>query len=491
MMRLPRVTTALAPLLLFVVAAGAQGQPVEPAATASVPPPLLVEDVLSSSGTHFPMILQSMAQRRAAEAKTTEALGAFDLVFSAEGFSRLGGFYSGTAVEGIAKQRFRRFGSSVYAGYKLSDGTFPIYEDVNFTNSGGAVKVGLLFSLMRDRDIDRQRFRETDAMLELEQADIDLLLTRIGVQQKAIVAYWRWVNAGRQLKIYEELLRIANQRQTGLEEQVRRGARAAIFLTENLQNIVGRQTFVASARRDVQLAANALSLYYRDSRGRPLVVTEDRLPPGSPLNEIYNLSIPRAEIPISEALAQRPELALLRTAIERQRNRIALAENNLKPRIDLNMEIQEGLGGVAEGGVSRDSTDPIVGVTFSVPLQRREARGQLDRSRAELEARQQEQQLRYDQIELEVNNLLVELTVARELLMLAAQEVQQSELMRVAEQRRFDSGASDFFLLNIREETAANARVRMMQAELLTRVARANYDAATVNLESLGIEPGN
>jgi hypothetical protein len=59
--------------------------------------------------------------------------------------------------------------------------------------------------------------------------------------------------------------------------------------------------------------------------------------------------------------------------------------------------------------------------------------------------------------------------------------------MRTSELRRFESGASDFFLLNIREETAANARIKMFQAELATRVARANYDAATVDTDRLGI----
>jgi outer membrane protein TolC len=122
-----------------------------------------------------------------------------------------------------------------------------------------------------------------------------------------------------------------------------------------------------------------------------------------------------------------------------------------------------------------------------VPLQQRVVRGQLEQSRAELEAKRQEQQLAADQIELEVRNILQELTAARELLELAEQEVTQSSIMRQSEVTRFQSGASDFFLVNIREETEANARVRMMQAKLATLVARANFDAATVDLERLGI----
>jgi len=449
--------------------------------------PLEIDDVLATSERHFPMILKSLAARRAAVAGTVEAEGAFDVVFSAEGFSRVDGFYDGTAVEGSVKQRVRPLGASVYAGYKLSDGTFPVYEDESFTNTGGALKVGMLFSLMRDRNIDPRRFAETDAMLDLERAELDVLLTKIGVQQRALVSYWRWVTAGRQLKVYENLLRIAIERQDGLEEQVRRGARAQIFLTENLQNITRRQILVTAAERDLAIAANALSLYYRDEAGSPLTPAPEQLPPGVPINEIGNEPVDD-EIALSAALTQRPDLAMLNNAIRKEQNRIALSENALKPRLDLNMEVQSGLGSVAEGGPSRDSTDTIVGFTFSVPFQQRSERGRLDRSRALLQAIREEERLKQEQIELEVRNLLLELRVSRELLLLAAQGVEQSEIMRASELRRFQSGASDFFLVNVREETAADARIDFYEAELRNRVARANFDAATVNLAELGIE---
>ncbi len=462
----------LAPALLF-----AQGPS---------PDVLTVEEVLASSERHFPRILQSMAARSQAEGETVTAAGAFDLVFDADGFSRATGFYDGIAVDGTARQRIRPLGASLYAGYKISDGDFPIYEDVNFTNTGGAVRVGMLFSLLRDRQIDTERFTETDARLKLRSAEIDVLFTKIGVQERALVAYWQWVMAGRRLQIYENLLRIAIDRQNGLERQVREGARAEIFLTENLQNINRRQRLAASARRDVQIAANALSLYYRDDEGLPAVPEASRVPPPVPIEDVSGIAEP-PPLSTSEALARRPELARLRIAIDRERNRLALARNDLKPRIDLNLEVQEGLGAVGEGGISRDSTDTIVGFTFSVPLQRRQARGRIDSSQAAISAREFEQQLRGEQIELEIRNLLVDLTVSQELLLIAEQELVNAELMRRSEVRRFESGASEFFLLNAREETEADARIALLDAELTTRIARANYDAATVDLGRLGI----
>ena len=476
------LTAMLLAALAAMPATGLRAQDASPA-------PLLIDEVLRASEQHFPRILQSLAARRAASGVALEAEGSFDLVFGADGFSRMSGFYDGTAIEGSAKQRLRPLGASVYAGYKLSSGDFPIYEDINYTNTGGAFKVGVLFSMLRDRTIDSQRFKETDARLNLRQAELDLLLTKIGVQERALIAYWDWVAKGQQLRVYEELLTIAIDREEGLEEQVRRGARAEIFLTENLQNINRRRRLATAAQRDLTIAANMLSLYLRDQDGQPVVADPERLPPGRSINEVYTEGTP-PPVPVSETLARRPELAILRTAIERERNRLALAENDLKPRLDLALEVQEGgLGSIAEGGPSRDSTDTVVGFTFSVPLQQRTGRGRIMQSRAKLDAREQEQRFREDQIELEIRNLLVDLNVSRELLLIAEQEVQQAEIMRRSELRRFESGASDFFLLNIREETAANARIALFQAELATRIARANYDAATVDTGRLGITP--
>lgn len=447
--------------------------------------PLVAAEVLQSSEVHFPRILESLARRRAAEGDALEAQGAFDLVFEADGFSRVSGFYDGTVMQGLTRQRFRNMGGSVYAGYKLSDGDFPIYEDEYFTNSGGEMTVGVLFSLLRDREIDSQRFGIMDTELSLRVADQEVLMTKIGVQRRALGAYWQWVTAGRKLAVYENLLRIAEDRESGLEQQVERGARAEIFLVENRQNLTRRQTLATAAERDFRVAANELSWYYRNDEGSPDLPEASQLPPA----ELTRLG-PVPEVVVADAtdaLLRRPELLRLRATIERVKNRISLAENTLKPRLDLNLEVDHDFGGIAEGGLSRDATDTKVGVTFSVPLQQRTGRGRVYAAEAELSALRQEQRLKQEEIEIEVRNILVALDGAEALLRLAEQQVVLTERMRDAEQRRFDSGASDFFLVNIREETAANARILFHEARLDREIALANYFAATVDLDRLGI----
>jgi len=471
----------LAVIVAFSLSAGAPDR-----AWAQAARVLSAADVLDSSAAHFPSILESLAQRRGADAALLEAQGAFDLVFGADGSSRTAGLYDGSVIDSGMRQNFGPLGSSAYVGYRLSDGDFPIYEDINYTNDRGELKIGLLFSLLRDRDIDERRYRQTDATLAIREADFDLLLTRIGVQQRALAAYWRWVTAGRQLDVYDTLLQIALDRETGLEEQVRSGARAEIFLVENRQNITRRQRLATNAQREFQGAAYTLSLYYRDADGNPLSPGADQLPPAPPIGAIEPLAV-GAGFSASGGVMQRPELQILRTAIERAGNRVALAENSLKPRVDLNFEVSHGVGSVAEGGLSRDSTDAVVRLNFSVPLQQRSARGRLGRERAQIEALQQQQRLQQDLLEVEVKDILLELNVSEDLLRLAGQEVEQAETMRDAEQSRFESGASDFFLVNIREERAADARIQYLGADLERRIARINFDSMTMDLERLGI----
>jgi len=448
---------------------------------------LRADEVLASSAEHFPAILRSLAARRAAGGDALSADGAFDLVFEADSYDRVSGVWSGGAFNSNVKQNLGPLGAQVYGGYRVSDGRFPIYENEYNTNTGGEFKVGGLFSLLRDRQIDQRRFRVADARLAYEQADLDLLMTKIGVQHKALTAYWRWVWSGRQLAVFEELLKIAEDRQSGLERQVSAGARARIFLTENRQNISRRQRLAAEARRTYLEAANVLSLYYRDAAGNPLAPEPDQLPPVEVLREMESVGDPITE-DVPTILARQPELRILRASLERGRRELALRRNELLPRLDLTGEVSRDLGGVGEGGSTFDSTDTIVGVRFSVPLQRRVARGQVQRAEAELEAVQQSRRLREDQIEVEVRNIFIALEVAEEIVRIAGQEVAQAETMQAAERERFASGASDFFLVNVREETAADARIRYYLAGLEAQVARANYDAASLNLDRLGLD---
>ncbi|HAI58754.1 MAG TPA: multidrug transporter [Xanthomonadaceae bacterium] len=469
---------------LLALALPALATAVEPPAEA--PTVLSAEAVLASSRQHFPAILEAAAQRREALGKAESAEGEFDLVFSADGLGWATGFYDGRSATGGVQQRLRSMGATVYSKYRVSGGEFPVYQDERFTNMGGQVKAGAVFSLMRDRVIDAERFAVADAELAVRKADLDLLLVKIGVQQRALTAYWRWVAAGWQLRVYEDLLALARDREAALTTRVERGALARIFLNENRQSLLRRQALVVAARRDFETASNDLTFFYRTAQGEPRAVQQAQLPPGS---EAIELKVDEAaDAPeVEDVLRRRPEINLLRTVVQRAENRLTLSRDSLKPKLDFNVELASGLGGVGEGGVSRDSSDAVVGFQFSVPLQQRDARGRVAQAEAVLDAARLEQRQLEERIEIQLRNIVLAVNYAQQLYALAVDERTEATTLRQAEQRRFDSGASDFFLVNLREEDEADVCVRYYQAALNARIARATYDAATVSLRRLGL----
>jgi outer membrane protein TolC len=486
----PLVTLCLAGCAFIApMAQAAPGSLAEPAIPAAVPAeapiaePLTLDEVLRVSARSAPQIVEALARIRQAEGRALSAEGAFDIVFDVNGRTRALGYYDGSAVEARATRPLTDNGGYVYGGYRASRGAFPVYEDQFYTNRLGEFKIGGLFSLLRDRLIDERRTRVTLAAGDLDVARFEAAATAIGIQRRAMDAYQNWVAAGLRLRAYRDLLELAESRRVGIGRQVQLGARPEILLTENDQNLVRRLALVLQAEQDFESAANILSLYYRDEAGQPLVVSAQRLP----TNAASALAGPavRAEDP----MARRPDLQTLLARIDQSAVRLAQAENELRPRFDLQAELGKDIGAERFGDPTRTPLEGVVGFRFSVPLQNRAAKGKVAEARAEIEALNARARFLRDQIAVEVQGIVIAVDAAERLANTASRERELAERLAEGERRRFALGSSDFFLVNQREETATDAQVRLIDAQARIAAARTELAAATADQAALGLIP--
>ncbi|TKD51622.1 TolC family protein [Sphingomonas baiyangensis] len=443
--------------------------------------PLSLDEVLRSSATHAPAILEAITRERQADGRRLSAEGAFDLLFEGDAQSRLLGYYDGTIVEGRATRPLTTNGGYLYGGYRVSRGDFPIYEDKAFTNRLGEVKVGAVFALMRDRLIDERRARLGLTSGDIAIARLDREMVAIGVQRRAIEAYQNWVAAGMRVGVYRDLLTLAAERQQSIERLIALGARPQILGVENRQNIVRRQTLLVRAEQELASAANALSFFLRGADGEPVQPPASRLPAGFPA-----LRLPALGPDLARRI-ERPDLEAILVRLDQVEVRRLLAENDLRPRLDVRAEAAKDIGPIGLGGVSRDPAEGIVGLRFSLPLERRQARGRIVEAAAEADGLRLRRKLVEDQILVEVNGLAIQASAADRLVALAADETALADRMAAAERRRFELGASDFIVVNLREESAADARLRQLDAEFRRSAARAELVAATVDREQLGL----
>ncbi len=453
-----------------------------PFATAAQKAPLTLDEIFGASAVQAPQIIEAMARVRQAEGRALSAEGAFDTVFDVDVQSRVLGYYSGTFLEGKATRPLTGNGGSLYGGYRVSSGTFPIYEDKAYTDRLGELKIGGLFSLLRDKAIDERRGRISIAARDIDAARLEREMVAIGVQARAAATYQNWVAAGLRLKAYQALLDLAKQRRAGIARQVQLGARPAILLTEADTNLVRRRALVVRSEQEYAAAANALSFFYRDENGERLVPVMDRLPASLPGFRPTRPGTPAAD---------RPDVQTISARLAQSELKLALAENELKPRLDVRGELSYDIGPTGPGGKSRDGKEAIVGLRLTVPLQRRAAKGKIAEARAEIDGLRTRQQLVREQIAVEVKGIAIAVDGAAKTARLAADEARLAGDLAAAERHRFDLGASDFFLLNMREEAATDARVRLLDAEARAALAGIDLAGATADRAALGLPDGS
>lgn len=440
---------------------------------------LTLDAVLRASARHQPLVLEAMARQRAADARTLAAQGLFDMVFETEAQARPLGYYDNALADVKLTRPMSNNGGQVYGGYRISAGRFATYDGKNVTNGLGEVRAGAVFSLLRDRLVDERRTKLAQAQGDAAIADLDRVMVAIGVQRRAADAYQQWVAAGLRMRTYRDLLDLARQRQASIERQVQLGARPAMLAVENRQNIVRREALLVRSEQDLAVAAQALSLFWRDDLGQPIVARGEDLPAAFPDGVAPRLA------DTTTVLAGRPDLQILLARVQQAQLRGDLASNDMLPKLDLRVEAAKDFG---PGSPTRAPGEVLFGVRLSMPLEQRAARGRLAEAQADADALAHRLRLAEQQITADLASLRVQVTGSERLATLAADEAQLARRMAEAERRRFALGASDFLPVNLREEAAADAQLRQIDALYRHAAARAELAASLMDGASLGLE---
>lgn len=269
-------------------------------------------------------------------------------------------------------------------------------------------------------------------------------------------------------------------RGSALRRQAEAGDVAEILVVENDQAVLQREGLVIEAQRQLDLAAERLSLFLRDEDG---VVLFPRFDPdiAIPLQDENFLDQPQ-KLLIERALVRRPDISIANTLQAQFRLERRAAENLAKPMLDLRVYSARDLG---DGPIRRQGTDAVADLTFSIPLQTRTARGRAAAAEARLSAVGYELKLIIDEAKRDLRLALVNLRATSELKEVALGELVLAQRLAEAEQRQFEAGTSDYFLLNVRERSLGEAQLKRWQAELNHQIALANYFAISIDREVL------
>lgn len=435
--------------------------------------------VLSSVQTHHPVLVSASARVRGAQGERLSAQGGFDPKLSAKGQLNPEGFYDVSALDTKLAQATPLWGTELYAGYRIGRGNVASYDDRE-TLSGGELKGGLRIPILQDGWIDERRANLRTADLGVQEAEAIRNAEALGLSVAAADAYWAWVAAGEAYRVVVQLVRLAERRGVQIDEMVEAGAAPQIYRAENLRSLLKRRAKLVESERKLQKTSIKLSLFSRDDEGQPVVPALDALPPrvaagGQLPNEALESGVRRA-------LDTRPELAALNAKVSALRVEAELADNRILPRVDFDVAVSKDLGTDSDEK-TLESLDPLsikAGLVIELPLLLRKGRGKAAKAQAKLLETTAKLDFMRDKVTAEVRDLWSALNASALRAEVARQAAEVAEAVAAGERARLVAGATSPFVVNLREQAAADARLDEIDARARLQVALAAWRMVTM-----------
>lgn len=436
---------------------------------------LTPQAVRESALKYHPTVRSALDRMLAGEESVRGAKGAFDTKLVGDHYRVASGFWARTMTDVMIEKPLQVANSKVYAGYSYGfNGMFPPQFSTVSTNSGGTPRVGASVSVWRHRSIDPSRAAYQASRYDAQIARGENLLTQWDIGRLGEIAYWEWVTAQRVEKVYEDLLKNGEARNGFLQSRAQRGDAPQILVRENEQYIANRKAGLMAATERRVRAEYALSLFLRDESGEPVLPAENETFEDYPEDFKVLLASDEMNANVDEIARRRPDLANLSAAFEKSRIDLELAEQDLKPKVDVWGDYARNIG-------DEDPANPphvwSFGVRLEIPLERNLGKGNIAAAKSRQSAVQREWDLGRQSYRTEVlaNKRALGLQLGQ--VEQAAIELARSRQLVDAENYKLKSGGGNLFLVNLREEAAANAEASWHESRFGFMATLLSYQA--------------
>lgn len=308
-------------------------------------------------------------------------------------------------------------------------------------------------------------------LASLHQAQLDTRATEYQLRgfSEALVAriettYWDYALAQRQIEIYTDSLKLAEEQLAETRERIAVGKTAELDLFAAAAEVSSRETGLINARSDLDKTRiqflNLLNPYGANVFQQEIALRDPLTMPQVILDDVSNH--------VAVALRMRPDLNETRLAIQRGDLEVVKTRNGLLPRLDLFVRL--GSSGYADsfqssaGRVNGDFYDAMAGIQFAYPLGNQSAHAQYQRAALSREQTTEILANMQQLAEMDVRLSYLEVTRARDETAAIAVLVKQREEIVRAEREKFRVGKSTTLLVAQTQRDLLVSQIRQIEA---------------------------
>jgi outer membrane protein TolC len=351
------------------------------------------------------------------------------------------------------------FGLDVKAGYERNEGVFLNPE--RMVPDDGLFKAGISLPIGQGLFInDRMAtLKQAKLVQTLNEAQRDLQVNEILFQ--ATNAYVNWLQARKEVVLFEDFLANAKIRFEGIKESALQGQIPIIDTTEAKIIVQSRELGLEQAQLSFTQHRLELSNFLWIDDEVPLEIIPEIIPEEinpEELDEVLGTNLIMLE---NFDVQNHPLLRFIEVNIESLDIERRLAAERLKPVLDVQYNF------LSETPNQFNSFTPNnyqAGISFSMPLFLRKERGDLKLAKLRI----QDATLEYDFVNFELKNNInlaqQEIVSFQKQFNTSASIARDFTTLLNAEERKFSFGESSVFLINAREQQLIEARLSEIRA---------------------------
>ncbi|MEO1022597.1 MAG: TolC family protein [Bacteroidota bacterium] len=360
-------------------------------------------------------------------------------------------------------------------GFERGRGLF-LNPQNNTPTDNGLLFAGVTVPVGQGLFIDKRRadVRQARILQENNEAERTIVLNNLLLE--AGNTYWDWAQAYGAKRIFEDALALAQQRFEAVKVGARIGDLAPIDTVEASLQVQIRFVDLQQANLDFANATAELAVFLWADGIVPLEITAGTVP--FYYEDLVPLPVMDNYITLMDTLIQiHPELQQSQLKINSLLLDRRLKKEEFKPVVNLSYKpITEPVGGAPLGELSENNF--TWGLTFSFPLLLRKARGSVQQAsikvkNAEFDLENKSQML-FQKAQIALNEWETTFTQTVQY----EQTVGDYFRLLEAERQRFDAGESSLFLVNSRETSFINAKVKQVEFSTKNRKAILKTDFA-------------
>jgi outer membrane protein TolC len=365
------------------------------------------------------------------------------------------------------------YGIEVKGGYNTATGNF-INAENKLPKQGQAI-VGISLPLLQNLVIDERRanlFKARQAQ-GWYQTERDNATNQLAFEAAQI--YWKWAFYYQQMRIFDNALKVANERFTAIKTSFELGDRMAMDTLESFIQVQDRLLEYNNGLLEWQEIHLKLSNFLWDNQAQPIATIQQWLP-----ESLESTPILRTDrtIWMQNGTANHPilkgyDIKLSQLEIDRR-----LKREKLKPK--LNFQYNFLGNGLNWNPIFTDNYK--WGITFSTSTLFRAERGDVQLATLKIENTLLGKTQKALELQNKLQQFLNETDVLYNQILLYRNTVANYQQLLQLENTRFELGESTFFLINSRENKYLEAQLKLAKLWSAYQIARSGLDWAAGRL---------